>query len=161
MRQESGEVLGSPHHAAPCALGSSYRIGSRAHASGSRCCCNRPRQLAHCAPTPAPDTRSHLGAQSLQCRQRPLLHSQWRNTRQHAAVSLVLPAGNPMRPHRARLVYSLVNSYGLCKQMSLFRPQPRSFDQLTEFHADGERFEEFEGGTAAAMLFRARLHHIC
>ena len=46
--------------------------------------------------------------------------------------------GNPMRPHRARLVYSLVNSYGLGKQMSVYRPEPRSFDQLTEFHADGE-----------------------
>ena len=42
-----------------------------------------------------------------------------------------------MRPHRARLVYSLVNSYGLGKQMSVYRPEPRSFDQLTEFHADG------------------------
>ena len=47
--------------------------------------------------------------------------------------------GNPMRPHRARMVYSLVNSYGLGKQMSVYRPEPRSFDQLTEFHADGRR----------------------
>lgn len=47
-------------------------------------------------------------------------------------------AGNPMRPHRARLVYSLVNSYGLGKQMQVFRPEPRTYDQLTEFHADGE-----------------------
>ncbi|KAG1669983.1 hypothetical protein FOA52_016244 [Chlamydomonas sp. UWO 241] len=44
--------------------------------------------------------------------------------------------GNPMRPHRARLVFSLVNSYGLGKQMEVFRPQPRTYDQLTEFHAD-------------------------
>ncbi|GAX76784.1 hypothetical protein CEUSTIGMA_g4230.t1 [Chlamydomonas eustigma] len=44
--------------------------------------------------------------------------------------------GNPMRPHRARLVYSLVNSYGLGKQMLVYRPEPRTFDQLTEFHAD-------------------------
>lgn len=42
-----------------------------------------------------------------------------------------------MRPHRARLVFSLVNSYGLGKQMQVFRPEPRTFDQLTEFHADG------------------------
>ena len=44
--------------------------------------------------------------------------------------------GNPMRPHRARLAYSLVNGYGLSNQMVVFRPQPRSLDQLTEFHAD-------------------------
>jgi len=41
-----------------------------------------------------------------------------------------------MRPHRARMVYSLVSNYGLSKYMSVFRPEPRSFDQLTEFHAD-------------------------
>lgn len=46
--------------------------------------------------------------------------------------------GNPMRPHRARMVYSLLNSYGLLKHVELHRPQPRSFEQLTEFHADGE-----------------------
>ena len=46
--------------------------------------------------------------------------------------------GNPMRPHRARMVYSLVDNYGLGKQMLVYRPEPRSFDQLTEFHADGE-----------------------
>ncbi|MEW5298362.1 MAG: hypothetical protein WDW36_001494 [Sanguina aurantia] len=44
--------------------------------------------------------------------------------------------GNPMRPHRARMTYSLVDSYGLGKQMCVHRPQPRSFEQLTEFHAD-------------------------
>ena len=41
-----------------------------------------------------------------------------------------------MRPHRARLAYSLVNGYGLSNQMVVYRPQPRTFDQLTEFHAD-------------------------
>lgn len=46
--------------------------------------------------------------------------------------------GNPMRPHRARMVYSLLNGYGLSKGMKIHRPEPRSFDQLTEFHADGE-----------------------
>ncbi|KAL6764497.1 hypothetical protein V8C86DRAFT_2471108 [Haematococcus lacustris] len=44
--------------------------------------------------------------------------------------------GNPMRPHRARLVYSLLKSYGLTKSMLVHRPEPRSFEQLTEFHAD-------------------------
>jgi histone deacetylase 1/2 len=47
--------------------------------------------------------------------------------------------GNPMRPHRARLVFSLLQAYGLSKNMILSRPEPRNFDQLTEFHADGER----------------------
>ncbi len=47
--------------------------------------------------------------------------------------------GNPMRPHRARMVYSLLKSYGLAKNMMVHRPEPRSFDELTEFHADGER----------------------
>lgn len=46
--------------------------------------------------------------------------------------------GNPMRPHRARLTYSLVDNYGLGKQLIIHRPVPRSFEQLTEFHADGE-----------------------
>jgi histone deacetylase 1/2 len=41
-----------------------------------------------------------------------------------------------MRPHRARLAYTLVQGYGLDNQMKVFRPQPRSFEQLTEFHAD-------------------------
>eukprot|EP00798_Chlamydomonas_sp_ICE-L_P022273 gene22273-29348_t len=44
--------------------------------------------------------------------------------------------GNPMRPHRARMVYSLVSNYGLEKQMVVYRPEGRSFDQLTEYHAD-------------------------
>jgi len=41
-----------------------------------------------------------------------------------------------MRPHRARMVFSLLKSYGLLKHVSLHRPTPRSFEQLTEFHAD-------------------------
>ncbi len=47
--------------------------------------------------------------------------------------------GNPMRPHRARLVFSLLKTYGLTQNMSIHRPAPRSFEQLTEFHADGAR----------------------
>ncbi len=46
--------------------------------------------------------------------------------------------GNPMRPHRARLVYSMLNAYGLMQRMDMHRPQPRTFEQLTEFHADGK-----------------------
>ncbi|KAG2487168.1 hypothetical protein HYH03_014150 [Edaphochlamys debaryana] len=44
--------------------------------------------------------------------------------------------GNPMRPHRARMAYTLVDSYGLTKKMALQRPRPRDFDELTLFHAD-------------------------
>jgi histone deacetylase 1/2 len=47
--------------------------------------------------------------------------------------------GNPMRPHRARMVYSLLKAYGLTNNLIVHRPEPRSFDQLTEFHADGEQ----------------------
>ncbi len=45
--------------------------------------------------------------------------------------------GNPMRPHRARMAYTLVDSYGLTKKMMVQRPRPREFEELTEFHADG------------------------
>lgn len=45
---------------------------------------------------------------------------------------------HPWRPHRTKLVHSLVDGYGLPGQMLVHRPQSRSFDQLTEFHADGE-----------------------
>ncbi|GFR46630.1 hypothetical protein Agub_g8235 [Astrephomene gubernaculifera] len=44
--------------------------------------------------------------------------------------------GNPMRPHRARMCYTLVDSYGLTKKMMLQRPRPRTFEELTAFHAD-------------------------
>ncbi len=46
--------------------------------------------------------------------------------------------GNPMRPHRVRLTNSQVNGYGLTSQLQLHRPRPRSYEELTEFHADGE-----------------------
>ncbi|GIL69817.1 hypothetical protein Vretifemale_631 [Volvox reticuliferus] len=44
--------------------------------------------------------------------------------------------GNPMRPHRARMCYTLVDSYGLTKKMMVQRPRPREFEELTQFHAD-------------------------
>lgn len=46
--------------------------------------------------------------------------------------------GNPMRPHRARMAYALVDSYGLTKKMIVHRPRARTYEDLTEFHADGE-----------------------
>lgn len=45
---------------------------------------------------------------------------------------------NPMRPHRVRLTHKLVESYGMTGQLKVHRPLPRSFEQITEFHADGE-----------------------
>lgn len=62
-----------------------------------------------------------------------------------------------MRPHRARLVYSLVNSYGLGKQMSVYRPEPRSFDQLTEFHADGMQIESMIADQCHACVERVTI----
>ncbi len=46
--------------------------------------------------------------------------------------------GNPMRPHRARMVYSLLNSYGVTPNLIVHRPEARTFEELTEYHADGE-----------------------
>jgi acetoin utilization deacetylase AcuC-like enzyme len=66
--------------------------------------------------------------------------------------------GNPMRPHRARMAYSLVDSYGLTQQMIVQRPRPRDFDELTEFHADGRAAsvsEQRQHAHAAAWLPRA------
>ncbi len=44
---------------------------------------------------------------------------------------------HPWRPHRSKLVHSIVDGYGLGKVMVVHRPNPRTFEQLTEFHADG------------------------
>lgn len=46
--------------------------------------------------------------------------------------------GNPMRPHRVRLTHSLVNNYGMDKQLVVHRPRPQTAEQITGFHADGE-----------------------
>lgn len=57
--------------------------------------------------------------------------------------------GNPMRPHRARMTYSLVSSYGLTSKMMVHRPRARTFEELTEFHADGKEL----GGHAPCHLW--------
>jgi histone deacetylase 1/2 len=44
---------------------------------------------------------------------------------------------NPMRPHRARMTHTLLTGYKLDQKLIVNRPQPRSFDELTSFHADG------------------------
>jgi histone deacetylase 1/2 len=43
---------------------------------------------------------------------------------------------HPMRPHRVRLAHHLVVSYGLYKDMNVFRPKPASFSDFTTFHTD-------------------------
>ena len=45
--------------------------------------------------------------------------------------------GNPMRPHRVRLTHSLVENYNLSKRMLVHRPEPRSREQIENFHCDG------------------------
>lgn len=45
---------------------------------------------------------------------------------------------HPWRPHRSTLVHSLVSGYELDNKMVIHRPRPRSFEELTMFHADGE-----------------------
>ena len=43
-----------------------------------------------------------------------------------------------MRPHRVRLTHTLVNSYNIQDQLKIHRPRPRSFEEITMFHADGD-----------------------
>ncbi len=45
---------------------------------------------------------------------------------------------HPWRPIRSKLVHSLISGYGLPQQMVVHRPRASSYEQLTEFHADGE-----------------------
>ena len=76
------------------------------------------------------------------------------------------------RPHRARMVYSLVSSYGLSKQLILQRPVPRSFEELTEFHADGVKgggqgtqqacpYTKLCGGRPCSLCSHPRLPQCC
>ncbi len=50
------------------------------------------------------------------------------------------------------MVYSLVDNYGLGKQMLVYRPEPRSFDQLTEYHADGKQLPRFDYCALGAVV---------
>lgn len=45
---------------------------------------------------------------------------------------------HPWRPHRSKLVHNLVTGYNLEKEMIVHRPRSRTFEEITEFHADGE-----------------------
>jgi histone deacetylase 1/2 len=45
--------------------------------------------------------------------------------------------GNPMRPHRVRLTHNLVHNYNLDKKLWVRRPEPRTEEQISMFHADG------------------------
>jgi histone deacetylase 1/2 len=46
---------------------------------------------------------------------------------------------HPWRPHRSKLVHNLVTGYNLEQEMIVHRPRARTFEEITEFHADGER----------------------
>jgi histone deacetylase 1/2 len=35
------------------------------------------------------------------------------------------------------MAYKLVESYNLGNKMTVYRPRPRTYEELTEFHADG------------------------
>lgn len=43
-----------------------------------------------------------------------------------------------MRPHRVRLTTNLVTGYGLTDKMRLMRPEPRTREEIMQFHADGK-----------------------
>eukprot|EP00775_Hariotina_reticulata_P005430 gene5430-5663_t len=43
---------------------------------------------------------------------------------------------HPWRPHRSKLVHNLVTGYNLEKEMIVHRPRARTFEEITEFHAD-------------------------
>ncbi|KAI9293485.1 histone deacetylase [Neoconidiobolus thromboides FSU 785] len=45
-------------------------------------------------------------------------------------------SGHPMKPHRMRMVNSLVNSYGLYKHMEILQPSRATRAQMTAFHTD-------------------------
>lgn len=45
---------------------------------------------------------------------------------------------HPWRPHRSKLVHNLVTGYNLEKEMIVHRPRARTFEEITEFHADGK-----------------------
>lgn len=45
---------------------------------------------------------------------------------------------HPWRPHRSKLVHNIVTGYHLEKEMIVHRPRARTFEELTEFHADGK-----------------------
>lgn len=68
--------------------------------------------------------------------------------------------GNPMRPHRARMVFSLLKHYGLLKHVSLHRPIPRTFDELTAFHADGKGWAVWSSTRTVAGLTGAHAKHL-
>ena len=45
-------------------------------------------------------------------------------------------AGHPMKPHRIRMAHSLIMNYGLYKKMEIYRAQPATNLELTQFHTD-------------------------
>lgn len=59
---------------------------------------------------------------------------------------------HPWRPHRSKLVHNIVTGYNLEKEMIVHRPRARTFEELTEFHADGEMIGAVSGGWTELVL---------
>lgn len=72
---------------------------------------------------------------------------------------------HPWRPHRSKLVHNLVTGYDLEKEMIVHRPRPRTFDEITEFHADGgcrggnEQAGSRSSGCCSRHWIHARARH--
>jgi hypothetical protein len=58
---------------------------------------------------------------------------------------------HPWRPHRSKLVHNLVTGYNLEKEMIVHRPRARTFEEITEFHADGGAHERRHGRQNVAL----------
>ena len=105
---------------------------------------------------PAGQGRELAWSAAFQCRLPPC-SAYVRSSCQHCRLALqhqphtTRPAaccagGNPMRPHRHRLTTNLVRGYGLDDKMKVFRPPPRSREEIMHFHADGA-----SGGVGATL----------
>jgi hypothetical protein len=57
--------------------------------------------------------------------------------RSTCATTLRYNPAHPWRPHRSTLVHSIVDGYDITSRMVVRRPRPRTFEELTRFHADG------------------------
>ncbi|CAP36097.2 Protein CBR-HDA-3 [Caenorhabditis briggsae] len=44
--------------------------------------------------------------------------------------------GHPMKPHRVRMTHSLIVNYGLYRKLTVMRPAPASFSEITRYHSD-------------------------
>ena len=45
-------------------------------------------------------------------------------------------SGHPMKPHRMRMVHSLINAYGLNRHLRILRPTPATPLDMSRYHTD-------------------------